>query len=479
MSETWLKTHISTNHVNLPGYRLIRHDREGGGGIGLYVRAGIGASILALPPEQYCAQPEYLLLSVSIPKCRSFLLTLVYRPPKLGFLTHFQDDFERLHTSFSFAVVIEDFNTDLNRSSHDAEALTDFCSSNHLFTVPFNATHHTSSSHTWIDHCFISDQTLLVSHHQQLLSFLSMHDLIEVTLNFLLHRLPPRTIRVRDYTQFDLEAFHRSLLSLDWTALNRTPSLDERIHIFNNYLISTRDLSAPIRTFRAKRPPAPWLNASIRSLMRKKDAARRAYRTCPSSARLKIFQSLRNEVSAQIDSAKSEYLQNRLGSITNSARLWAELRSLGLAKSKTTDWHLEISLSQLNTFFTTAHLTSPATSVSTPSPPLSPAPSIPDPFYFSHITPEVLHKALLKCSTNSTGPDDLSRRLIMDSLPVTFPVILDLFNFSLNSSTFPLPWKLSYITPIPKIKHPQSPSDYCPISILPHLSKVLERIVHD
>lgn len=169
-----------------------------------------------------------------------------------------------------------------------------------------------------------------------------MHDLIEVTLNFLVHRLPPRTIRVRDYTQFDLEAFHRSLLSLDWTALNRTPSLDERIYIFNNYLTSTRDLSAPIRTFRAKRPP--WLNSPIRSLMRTRDAARRAYRSCPSSARLKIFQSLRNEVSAQIDSAKSEYLQNRLGSITNSARLWTELRSLGLAKSKTIDSHLEISL---------------------------------------------------------------------------------------------------------------------------------------
>lgn len=269
-----------------------------------------------------------------------------------------------------------------------------------------------------------------------------MHDLIEVTLNFFVHRLPPRAIRVRNYFQFDLEAFHRLLLSLGWSTLNRTPSFDEQINIFNSYLTSTRDLHAPVRTFRAQRP-ALWLNASIRSLMRTRDAARRAYRSCPSPTRLKTFQSLRYEVSAQMDNAKSRYLQNRLGSITNSARLWPELRSLGLPKIKNSDLHLGILLSQLNTFFTSTYLSLPAVLVSTPTPPPSPAPSVPDPFYFSYITPEVLRKALLKCSTNSTGPDGLNRRLIMDSLPVTFLVILDLFNLSLNSSTFSLPWKLS------------------------------------
>lgn len=164
--------------------------------------------------------------------------------------------------------------------------------------------------------------------------------------------------------------------------------------------------------------------------MRTRDAARRAYRSCPSPTRLKTFQSLRYEVSAQMGNAKSRYLQNRLGSITNSARLWPELRFLGLPKIKNSDLHLGTLLSQLNTFFTSAYLFLPAVLVSTPTSPPSPAPSVPEPFYFSYITPEVLRKALFKCSTNSTGPDGLSRRLIMDSLPVTFLVILDLFNLS-------------------------------------------------
>lgn len=67
----------------------------------------------------------------------------------------------------------------------------------------------------------------------------------------------------------------------------------------------------------------------------------------------------------------------------------------------------------------------------------------------------------------------------MDSLPITFPIILDLFNFSLNSSTFPSPWKLSYVTPIPKTKNPQPFPTSAQSPSSPHLSKVLERIAFD
>lgn len=58
------------------------------------------------------------------------------------------------------------------------------------------------------------------------------------------------------------------------------------------------------------------------------------------------------------------------------------------------------------------------------------------------------------------------------------PVIQYLLNFSISSGTFPLIWKEAQITPLPKKPNPDSFSDYRPISILPFLSKVLERLVH-
>lgn len=188
-----------------------------------------------------------------------------------------------------------------------------------------------------------------------------MHDLIEVTLNFLVHRSAPRAVSIRDYSEFNLERFLCSLQSLDWSSLYQTTTLDEKISIFNHYLVSTRDLHAPIRSFTARRSPATWLRASIRSLMRRRDAARRTYRSHPSPARRNAFCSLRNEVKLQIDNTKNKYLLNRLGAITNSARLWSELRSLGLANPKSSNSHPEIFLNQLNTFLSTAHLSSPST----------------------------------------------------------------------------------------------------------------------
>lgn len=180
--------------------------------------------------------------------------------------------------------------------------------------------------------------------------------------------------------------------------------------------------------------------------MRRRDAARRALRSHPSSAGYDAFRLLRGEVQAWI--AKNKYLLVRLGSIISSARLWSELRSLSFARSKSSCSYSEISPNQLNSFFTSVHLSS---SSAPPSPTNSPyfssppslisstPPPISDPsvFYFLHITPDVFRNALLTCSSNSTRTDSINRRLVMDGLPVIFTIILDLLNFSLNSSTFP------------------------------------------
>src|SRR6218665_895990 len=52
-----------------------------------------------------------------------------------------------------------------------------------------------------------------------------------------------------------------------------------------------------------------------------------------------------------------------------------------------------------------------------------------------------------------------------------------IINNSLASSNVPEQWKFAVITPVPKINNPTSPADYRPISILPILSRIMERIV--
>ena len=55
------------------------------------------------------------------------------------------------------------------------------------------------------------------------------------------------------------------------------------------------------------------------------------------------------------------------------------------------------------------------------------------------------------------------------------PNIAKLFNQTISSGTFPYAWKTARIVPIPKGGDRKKPANYRPISILPIISKLLEK----
>jgi len=52
-----------------------------------------------------------------------------------------------------------------------------------------------------------------------------------------------------------------------------------------------------------------------------------------------------------------------------------------------------------------------------------------------------------------------------------------LVNLSINSAIIPEQWKTAIIRPVAKVPHPVEPSDYRPISVVPVLSRMVERLV--
>ena len=83
----------------------------------------------------------------------------------------------------------------------------------------------------------------------------------------------------------------------------------------------------------------------------------------------------------------------------------------------------------------------------------------------------------LDCN-KSTGPDDISARMLKATASSIAPSLARLFNLSLTSGCFPDSWKLARVVPIPKSTNSSSPSNYRPISILSIISKILERLVY-
>ena len=76
-----------------------------------------------------------------------------------------------------------------------------------------------------------------------------------------------------------------------------------------------------------------------------------------------------------------------------------------------------------------------------------------------------------------TGLDCIPINLLKPVANFIKSPLTQIINSFIKTSTFPSEWKEIRISPIPKAATPLSPSDYRPISVLPVMSKIYERIV--
>ena len=81
-------------------------------------------------------------------------------------------------------------------------------------------------------------------------------------------------------------------------------------------------------------------------------------------------------------------------------------------------------------------------------------------------------------SDTSTGPDQLPAKYLKLVAEHIAGPLTHIINSFIKILSFPDAWKVARISPIPKVSHPVKNADMRPISILPVLSKVFEKLVH-
>ena len=100
-------------------------------------------------------------------------------------------------------------------------------------------------------------------------------------------------------------------------------------------------------------------------------------------------------------------------------------------------------------------------------------------FKFYYVSVTFVQSELKKIKKNkAAGLDELPGDLIKDSASVISKPLSHLLNPSLKASQIPRDWKIMKITPIFKSGDSTHNNNYRPISVLPIVSKVLERAVH-
>ena len=104
----------------------------------------------------------------------------------------------------------------------------------------------------------------------------------------------------------------------------------------------------------------------------------------------------------------------------------------------------------------------------------------PKKIHFQTIQSRYISDLLKNCDINrATGIDELSGRFLKDGADILTMPINQICNLSIKFSHFPKDCKVANIKPIYKKGTKTDPNNFRPISLLPIVSKIIEKVIHD
>lgn len=297
------------------------------------------------------------------------------------------------------------------------------------------------------------------------------------------------------YVSFTFRPYNKVSLSSLRSALSFSPLCDphmwQSLHVhdladlFDSIVSQLLDDLAPHRTVRLKRRPSdPWFDDECRSAKRDTRRLERLYHrlrydllSMPAAISDALFEWKQSSVVYRkiLRRKRESYWKCRVSSQSKSPRdLWGSLnRILGKGNCPS-----EVpSPQELHEYFV-EKVNSVRDATNTSSSPLMSKSSCRF-LNFQPVSVEFVTRIVQRLANKSSPRDSLPCNLLKACIDLLAPFLAHLFNLSLQCGIFPSSWKHATITPILKKgkKNHLDVSSYRPITSLPLLSKILERIV--
>ena len=100
-------------------------------------------------------------------------------------------------------------------------------------------------------------------------------------------------------------------------------------------------------------------------------------------------------------------------------------------------------------------------------------------FFFQFVTEDQVREDIMNLDGSKATPiGDISVDILKSTAGIHFPFITNSINLQIGKGCSPEELKLAEVSPIFKKKDDLDKENYRPVSILPHVSKVFERIVY-
>ena len=458
IGETKLDESILSSEIDIEGYDLLRLDlSRRGGGVACYVKKSLAYNYR----DNFCKNTESIFSDNFLPKTKPILIGILYRPPDKN------DFFKNLEETFTNCNILDkqeccllgDFNINIFQNGENvfekklsnsklnsipfivAEYL-DFAFSYSLKQLISTPTRTTENTATLIDHALTN------SPHQIIKS-----GVVEVNLsdNELIYCTRKTTklksnkhseLNIRSMKNFTAEGFVELLKKIDF------PNYETYACVNMAYL-----------DFVTKIVDSCYKKCKVSKLETDKDLLREAKRI----------------LKATIQRKKGTFFQDKIQeNLKNSKELWKTLKSLGFNSKKTGQSKICLKEDGVIQFEPPLKFNAKRTKV-----------------FYKKLTPntekfellytmENITKKLLCCLDVSKAPgiDEIPSRFLKDGAEILAKPISDIINLSIKLSTFPDKCKITKLIPLFKKGSKTDPKNYVPISLLPLLSKLIEKAIH-
>jgi exonuclease III len=519
IQESWLSDLSDTSLLNIQKYNLIHqgHSCSKHGGLAIYVNKDIQSNNI----QNYNTFSTWEGLAIDIPyndKNKKHLTVLnVYRPPKLNnnnaSLDHFMEEFCPIITQLKHKckdlIIIGDFNIDLLKLQSRAkyQDFFDFMTSQGLIQNITLPTRFASKSASLIDHLYTNySENIHQASGEILYSTVSDHFGIFACLNL---NIPPKKVpkyvKSNDFSKLASANFITDLSNIKWENcfdhdINTDPNLG--YNHFTDILINLRTKHFPDKTTKFnkyKHKLNKWITNGILRSLKFKDKLYKKLKCTPLNSRLyntlksnlKTYTSILNKI---IRNAKKDYYFKVFHKYSaDSKKTWEtinELLSRNSTKNDLPEYFMvngkqitkliEIA-NKFNEFFVNI------------GPKLSSSINIDGKKNYSsyltkHISSHFKFKSITEQETlkiitglkpkSSTGHDEISMKLVKQWAHYIIAPLTALINQSLNLGIFPERLKTAKVLPIYKKEENYIFDNYRPISLLPSLSKIFEKVAH-
>ena len=257
---------------------------------------------------------------------------------------------------------------------------------------------------------------------------------------------------------------------------------------------------APLKTARIKNTSNEWFDQEIAEKLSITDKLFKKFKSSCLNIDWEIYKEARSEVQRTIKQKKKQYLEEKLSeNIARPKERWQTLKSLGLPNKKNSPSNICLknkngllfdSLSIAEVFKSSYSSLAENLVLKLPKPPSNfwiqsvnnsyKKGNFNESLLFSKIESDKGFK-ILKNFDESKAPGivDLSGIFLKDSASLLATPITQLWNLSVSFGRFPYACKIAKLKPLFKKGSKTDPKNYRPISFLPLIAKVLERIVHE